>query len=55
MIFKSYLVEKNINSLEKDLVLFYGENLGLINEFKNIIRQGNLQKEIILLNQDEIL
>ena len=35
MIFKSYLVENNIKILDKKLVLFYGENIGLKNDFKN--------------------
>ena len=34
MIYKSFLVENNINVLKNKLILFYGENLGLINEFK---------------------
>ena len=32
MIFKSYLVENNIKILDKKLVLFYGENIGLKND-----------------------
>ena len=39
MQFKSYLVENNINILDKNLNLFYGENLGLINEFKDKIKK----------------
>ena len=34
MIYKSYLVEKNIGLLKNKIVLFYGENLGLKNELK---------------------
>ena len=35
MLVKSYLLEKNLNIIErKNLVLFYGENLGLKNNFK---------------------
>ena len=34
MIYKSYLVEENINILKNNLVLFYGENLGLISILK---------------------
>ena len=34
MIFKSYLIEKNINDLKNKITLFYGENLGLKEEFK---------------------
>ena len=31
MISKSYLLESNINQIDKNLILFYGENLGLKN------------------------
>ena len=34
MIYKSYLVEQDFNSLDKKFLLFYGENLGLKNDFK---------------------
>ena len=36
MIYKSYLIEKNINLLKNKFTLMYGENIGLINEFKKI-------------------
>ena len=39
MIFKSYQIEQNITNLKSKLVLFYGENLGLKNDFKNKIKQ----------------
>ena len=29
MIYKSYLIEKNIDFIDKNLFLFYGENTGL--------------------------
>ena len=35
MIHKSYLIEQNLSLLKNNFVLFYGENLGLINEFRN--------------------
>ena len=39
MIFKSYLVEENIEILKNNFTLFYGENLGLQDDIKkNIIR-----------------
>ena len=47
MIYKSYLVEKNIDLLKKNLVLFYGENYGLINEFKEILKTKNSKFNII--------
>ena len=53
MIFKSYQIEENINLLENKIVLFYGENLGLIDEFKRIL--NNINKNIIKFSQEEIL
>ena len=41
MIYKSYLLEQNINSIKNNIVLFYGENLGLKNELKEKIKQKN--------------
>ena len=38
MLYKSYLIEQNINNLDKSLFLFYGENIGLKNDFKKIIK-----------------
>lgn len=55
MIYKSYLVEENLNIVKNNVVLFYGENLGLINEFKNKIFQKNEKNEIIKLTQEDIL
>ena len=54
MIFKSYLVEENINLLDKNLVLFYGENLGFKNQIKDVIKSKS-NSEIINLFQDEVL
>ena len=54
MIFKSYLVEENIDLLNKNLVLFYGENLGFKNEIKNKIK-SKTNSEIVNLFQDEVL
>ena len=34
MIYKSYLLEQNFDLLKTNLTLFYGENLGLQNDFK---------------------
>ena len=55
MIYKSYLIEQNINLLDKNLFLFYGENLGLKNELKDKIRFQNKKAEIINLSQDDII
>ena len=38
MQYKSYLVEQNFKILEENLILFYGENLGLKIEFKDKIK-----------------
>ena len=54
MIYKSYLLEQNFKIADKNLFLFYGENEGLKNEFKNLIRQNNSESEIIIFNQDEV-
>ena len=55
MIYKSYLIEQNISLLDKNLFLFYGENLGLKNELKEKIRFQNKKAEIINLSQDDII
>jgi DNA polymerase-3 subunit delta len=55
MIYKSYLLEQNINNLNENLYLFYGENLGLKNDFKDLLISRGKGSEIIKLNQDDIL
>ena len=55
MIYKSYLIEQNISLLDKNLFLFYGENLGLKNELKDKIKFQNKKEEIINLSQDDII
>ena len=55
MIYKSYLVEQNINILKNNLILIFGENLGLTNEFQKKIREINKTKKIIKFSQDDIL
>ena len=55
MIYKSYLIEQNINLIKENLVLFYGENLGLKNDFKEKIKLDYKNKEIINFFQDSIL
>ncbi len=54
MIYKSYLLENNIN-LDKKAFLFFGENLGLISDFKNKIRSLSKEKEIINFSQDDLI
>ena len=55
MIYKSYLVEENIEILKNNLVLIYGENLGLINDLKKKILEKNKKNKILIFSQDEIL
>lgn len=55
MIHKSYLIEQNIGKIDKGITLFYGENLGLINDFKELIREFNNHSSIIRLNEEEIV
>ena len=55
MIFKSYLIEQNNNLEDKNILLFYGENVGLKNEFKNKIKLNNKNSEVIRYNQEEII
>ncbi len=55
MIFKSFLIEQNNNLKDKNILLFYGENIGLKNDFKNKIKLNNKNSEIIRYNQEEII
>ena len=51
MIYKSYLVEQNFETIKEKLILFYGENLGLKNDLKNKIK--NLNKRALIKNFDQ--
>ena len=55
MIHKSYQIEQKIEKIDKGITLFYGENLGLIDDFKELIRKLNNKSEIIRLNEEEII
>ncbi len=55
MIFKSYLIEKNLNNLRTNIVLFYGENLGLKNNLRDAIKTSNKDSEILNFHQEDIL
>ena len=55
MIYKSYLLEQNFQKLNENLVLFYGENLGLKFQFKNQIKSIEKNSEIIVFDQEEII
>ena len=55
MILKSYQVENNFNTIRNNIALFYGENVGLQNEFKKTIKKVNSQNKILNIEQEEIL
>ena len=55
MIYKSYLVEKNFEVLKNKVVLFYGENYGILDSFKSKIKNKNIEVDIIKLNQDDVI
>ena len=56
MIFKSYILEQNLQSANSQKIfLFYGENEGLKKEFKKKLRAQNKNQEILTLFQDEII
>ena len=55
MNYKSYIVEKDLNSLRNRIVLFYGENLGLKNDFKKKLKLAAGKTSIYDYSQDEIL
>ena len=40
MIYKSYLIEKNISAINENLVLIYGENVGIKNEIKKKLKKN---------------
>jgi len=54
MLYKSYLIEQNIKILNKNFILFFGENLGLKNELKKKIKFENKNAEVITFYQEEI-
>lgn len=55
MIYKSYLIEGNIDLLKEKIILFYGENLGLKDDLKNKIKDSKKEASILIYNQDDIL
>ena len=56
MILKSYLVEQNIDLLDKYFItLIYGENIGMKDDIKDDIKKFFANYEKISFNQDEIL
>ena len=55
MIYKSYILEQNVNSIKENIALFYGVNLGLKYDLKAKIIENNKNSEILRYSQDEIL
>ena len=55
MQYKSYIVEEDIDVIKESLVLFYGENLGLQNDIKSLIKKRNKDSGILYFTQDELL
>jgi len=56
MIYKSYLIEQNLEAINKNKIfLFYGENEGLKEDFKKNIKLINKSKEIISLLSDDVI
>lgn len=53
MIYKSYLIEKNLDLLKNNLILFYGENFGLIKNFQENLKKKN--RNIIKFYQADLL
>ena len=47
MIYKSYILEQNVNSIKEKIALFYGVNLGLKNDLKAKIIENNKNSEIL--------
>ena len=56
MILKSYIVEKDLNSLRNyQAVLLYGENEGIKDDIKNKLKNLNKESEIINFFENDIL
>ena len=55
MNYKSYIVEQNINILKNNILLFYGENLGLKNDFKKQLKLNNTNAAVVRFTQEEVL
>ena len=51
---KSYIIEQNISKLNKNINLFFDENLGLKAKFKKKLQNLYIKERIIRLNQEDI-
>ena len=52
MIYKSYLVEQNLDLLKNKIVLFYGENIGLKNDLRKKILKNT--ETVLSFTQDDV-
>ena len=50
MIIKSYLAENDKQLFNNDLLLFYGENIGLIQDFKNKVKSKFKKSQVYSIN-----
>ena len=55
MIYKSFLIENDLSLIKENIVLFYGENLGLQDDLKQAIKKENRKANFLNFEQDEIL
>ena len=55
MIYKSYQIENKIETLKQNITLIYGENIGLINDFRIKIKNHHKNCTVLNFTQDEIL
>ena len=55
MIIKSSLIEKDKSLFQKPLILFYGQNYGLKEEFKKKIKSSFSKSTVKYLNKEKIL
>tara|TARA_B100000941_G_C28493454_1_gene549407 strand:- start:55 stop:1041 length:987 start_codon:yes stop_codon:yes gene_type:complete len=55
MIYKSYQVELDTKIVKQNLVLFYGENLGLQDDIRRKIKLNYPGSEILYFDQDDLL
>jgi len=55
MIYKSYILEQNVNAINEKIALLYGVNLGLKNDLKAKIIENNKNSEILRFSQDQLL
>jgi len=55
MIYKSYILEKNIENINENIFLFYGENTGLKDDFKKRVKLINKKAQFYNFTQEEII